>query len=295
MRKLTREQFLKMDGWMRKNARAYDLAKWDFLFHGGSRDAIVSEMCRYQNPDGGLGSGFEPDVICPVSAAIPTAEAIFQAYEYNLDCGADWFKTNLAYFENSVRDIPKYWEDSPREAMDYPHAPWWSYAPCTVFNPNPCAVVASAMIRYGSASQRELGYKIADDCFRLLRSNDFCGDHDTLNLQALVEQLAAKGVEFVSQKEAIDTMTPSGKFMLTIFGAVAELEREYLLQRQREGISIAKAQGAYKGRHRLERPEFDRIVQAWRDGKLTEAEVLEKLKISKSTFYRRLREGRETQ
>ena len=83
--------------------------------------------------------------------------------------------------------------------------------------------------------------------------------------------------------------------MLTIFGAVAELEREYLLQRQREGISIAKAQGAYKGRHRLERPDFDRIVQAWRDGKLTEAEVLEKLKISKSTIYRRLREGRETQ
>ena len=55
MRKLTREQFLKMDGWMRKNARAYDLAKWDFLFHGGSRDAIVTEMCRYQNPDGGKG------------------------------------------------------------------------------------------------------------------------------------------------------------------------------------------------------------------------------------------------
>ena len=118
---------------------------------------------------------------------------------------------------------------------------------------------------------------------------------NTRDLLELVEQLSGKGVEFISKKEAIDTMTPSGKFMLTIFGAVAELEREYLLQRQREGISIAKAQGAYKGRHRLERPDFDRIVQAWRDGKLTEAEVLEKLKISKSTFYRRLREGRETQ
>ena len=118
---------------------------------------------------------------------------------------------------------------------------------------------------------------------------------NTRDLLELVERLTAKGVEFVSKKEAIDTMTPSGKFMLTIFGAVAELEREYLLQRQREGISIAKAQGAYKGRHRLERPEFDRIVQAWRNGKMTEAEVLEKLKISKSTFYRRLREGRETQ
>lgn len=72
----------------------------------------------------------------------------------------------------------------------------------------------------------------------------------------LVEPLADKQVEFISQKEAIDTTTPTAKFMLTIFGAVAELEREYILQRQREGIAIAKAQGAYKGRKPIQRPEF---------------------------------------
>ena len=70
---------------------------------------------------------------------------------------------------------------------------------------------------------------------------------NTRDLLELVEQLTAKGVEFVSKKEAIDTTTPTGKFMLTVFGAVAELEREYILQRQREGISIAKEQGKYKG------------------------------------------------
>lgn len=48
---------------------------------------------------------------------------------------------------------------------------------------------------------------------------------NTKDLLELVEQLTAKGVEFISQKEAIDTTTPTGKFMLTIFGAVAELER----------------------------------------------------------------------
>ncbi len=66
---------------------------------------------------------------------------------------------------------------------------------------------------------------------------------NTRDLLDLVEKLTAKGVEFVSKKEAIDTITPSGKFMLTIFGAVAELEREYILQRQREGIAVAKAAG----------------------------------------------------
>ena len=191
MRMLTKVQFNRMDCWMQINARPYDRAKWNYLFNGGSKDAIVEEMLKYQNADGGMGSGFEADVLCPLSAAIPTAEAIFQAYEYDLDCSADWFKTILRYFENSVQNIPKYWEDSPKEAMDYPHAPWWNYAPCTVFNPNPCAVVASAFIRYGTECQKKLGLKIAEDCFKLLKSNDFCGDHDSLNMQALVEQLYA--------------------------------------------------------------------------------------------------------
>lgn len=48
--------------------------------------------------------------------------------------------------------------------------------------------------------------------------------------------------------------------MLTIFGAVAELEREYILQRQMEGIAIAKQQGKYKGQKRIESPDFDRVV-----------------------------------
>lgn len=189
MKTLTNKQLEKMNAWMQNNARPYDRAKWNYLFNSGSKETIVEEMLKYQNADGGMGSGFEADVLCPLSAAIPTAEAIFQAYEYDLDCSSEWFMTILSYFENSVQSIPKYWEDSPKEAMDYPHAPWWNYSPCTVFNPNPCAVVASAFIRYGTQSQRKLGLKIANDCFKLLLSKDFCGDHDSLNMQALVEQL----------------------------------------------------------------------------------------------------------
>ena len=140
-----------------------------------------------------------------MSAAIPTAEAIFQAYEYGLDFNSEWMKRILSYFENNVQDIPKYWEDSPQEAMNYPHAPWWNYAPCTVFNPNPCAVVASAFIRYGTDSQKELGYKIAQDCLELLLSDDFCGDHDTLNIKALVEQLIAVNSPLIND-EVISAM-----------------------------------------------------------------------------------------
>ena len=109
---------------------------------------------------------------------------------------------------------------------------------------------------------------------------------NTRDLLNLVEQLTAKGVEFVSQKEAIDTTTPTGKFMLTIFGAVAELERTYLLQRQREGIAAAKVQGKYAGRKPVAHPDFERIVRQWQAGQCTAAEAWKKLGMSKATFYR---------
>ena len=110
---------------------------------------------------------------------------------------------------------------------------------------------------------------------------------NTRDLLELVERLTSKGVEFVSKKEAIDTTTPSGKFMLTIFGAVAELEREYILQRQREGIAIAKTQGRYTGRKPMEVPDLEKIVRQWRDGNMTAVEAMRRLGLTPSTFYRK--------
>ena len=115
---------------------------------------------------------------------------------------------------------------------------------------------------------------------------------NTRDLLELVERLTAKGVEFVSKKEAIDTTTPTGKFMLTVFGAVAELEREYILQRQREGIAIAKEQGKYKGRKPIQTPEFEQVTARWRSGAITATEAMRMLHMSKTTFYRRVKHQR---
>ena len=112
---------------------------------------------------------------------------------------------------------------------------------------------------------------------------------NTRDLLELVEKLSAKGVEFVSKKEAIDTTTPTGKFMLTVFGAVAELEREYILQRQREGIAIAKANGVYKGRKPIQPPELEKVMTRWQRREITAAEAMRQMGMSKSTFYRRVK------
>ena len=113
---------------------------------------------------------------------------------------------------------------------------------------------------------------------------------NTKDLLELVEQLTSKGVEFVSQKEAIDTSTPAGKFMLTIFAAVSELERDYLLQRQREGIDQAKVQGKYTGRRSKELPEFDGVIAKWKNDEITAVTAMKKLGVSKSTFYRKAKQ-----
>lgn len=116
---------------------------------------------------------------------------------------------------------------------------------------------------------------------------------NTRDLLELMEQLQRKNVELVSKKEAIDTTTPTGRFMLTVFGAVAELEREYILQRQQEGIAIAKRNGIYKGRRPIERPEFDEVVSRWRRKELTATEAMKRLNMTKSTFYRRVQSREE--
>lgn len=109
---------------------------------------------------------------------------------------------------------------------------------------------------------------------------------NTRDLLELVDQLVAKNVQFVSMKEKIDTSTPSGKFMLTVFGAVSQLERDYILQRQKEGIAVAKAQGKYKGRKRKYNSSFDNVFEKWERKEISAVKAMKMMQISKSSFYR---------
>jgi DNA invertase Pin-like site-specific DNA recombinase len=112
----------------------------------------------------------------------------------------------------------------------------------------------------------------------------------TKDLLNLVDELREKNVEFVSQKENIDTQTPQGKFMLTVFGAMAELEREQILQRQKEGIAAAKEAGKYKGRKPIEVSDdlLKEVHTQWYKNEITTAHAIKRLGVSRNTFYRRM-------
>lgn len=109
----------------------------------------------------------------------------------------------------------------------------------------------------------------------------------TKDLLSIIELLDKKKVHLVSNKENLDTSTPTGKLMVTMIAAINEFERRNLLDRQREGIAIAKAQGAYRGRKAVQKPDnWNEIYQQYKTRKITATAAMQALNLKKNTFYK---------
>ena len=116
----------------------------------------------------------------------------------------------------------------------------------------------------------------------------------TKDLLEIVEYLTNKGVNLVSNKENLDTSTPTGKLMLTMIGAINEFERANLLERQKEGIAIAKQKGAYKGRKaiEIEDDKFNEEYQKYMNRELNKTELAKRLGVSRPTLDKMIRDKR---
>lgn len=112
----------------------------------------------------------------------------------------------------------------------------------------------------------------------------------TSDLLRIVELLKRKKIHLVSNKENIDTATPTGKLMLTMIGAINEFERQNLLERQREGIAIARANGKYKGRCpvRVESQKWQSALEKYRTRQINKQQMARMLGISRPTLNRLL-------
>lgn len=121
----------------------------------------------------------------------------------------------------------------------------------------------------------------------------------TADLMKIIEILKRKDVVLISSKENFDTSTATGKLLLTMIAAINEFERENLLERQREGIAIAKAKGKYKGRKKITREKFkvwDELYERYQiDRTFSKSAFARKLKISRSTLERLLAEEEQEQ
>lgn len=114
----------------------------------------------------------------------------------------------------------------------------------------------------------------------------------TKDLLEITEGLKSKKVNLVSNKENIDTSTPTGKLMLTMIGAINEFERTNIKERQLEGIAIAKQKGKYRGRKRIEKPgNWEEVYCKWKMRDISANEAMKKLNLKRNTFYRFVKEA----
>ena len=112
----------------------------------------------------------------------------------------------------------------------------------------------------------------------------------TKDLLELVERFKEKNIHLVSLKENLDTSTATGKLMLTMIDAINEFERENILERQREGIALAKQRGAYKGRKAVQVKDFGKYYDRYLRREYTKKELAEELNISRPTLDRLIKE-----
>lgn len=105
------------------------------------------------------------------------------------------------------------------------------------------------------------------------------------HLMQIKDYLDQKGANLVILNLSIDTGTATGKLMFSVVGAVAEFERELLLERQREGIARAKAAGKYKGRKPTAREKADDVKRLHDQG-VGPTDISRELGISRASVYR---------
>ena len=139
-------------------------------------------------------------------------------------------------------------------------------------------------------------------CLEFCRENDYlyCEDlsriaRSTKDILSICELLESKSVHLVSLKENFDTSTPQGRLMLTIIAAINAFERENILERQREGIAIAKAEGKYKGRKPIEVEDFAPYYEDYMSRRTTKGQLAKKLHISRPTLNKLIDEYEKKQ
>ena len=112
----------------------------------------------------------------------------------------------------------------------------------------------------------------------------------TADLLATVQQIEDSGAKFISLKENFDTKTPAGRLQMTMMAAIAEFEREMILERQREGIALAKAAGKYKGRKAISVPNIGEYYEKYMTRQGTKTSIAAEIGISRTTLDKLFKE-----
>lgn len=134
-----------------RNAYPLELAKWQYHFENGSKEAVLHALSFYQNEDGGFGNGLEADFLNPNSSPMATwaatevlGEIGFSDKDHPIIAGILRYLDSGENFDTEHNQ----WLNTIPSNNDYPHAIWWEYNGNDDFKYNPTAALAAFVLKY---------------------------------------------------------------------------------------------------------------------------------------------------
>lgn len=204
-----------------RNARPLDLARWQYHFEGGSKEAVLTALAAYQNDDGGFGHALEADSWNPNSAPIQTCTATEILREIDFTDNAHPIIQGILRYLASGQDFDgKLWYNEVVSSNDYPHAPWWHAEVDSADSYNPTACLAGFIIRFSDKDSDlyKLGCQIAKEAYdaddnqglsddmhsvilyiRLMQYCEKVGVTEVIDLSALKERLREQVKKSITQ------------------------------------------------------------------------------------------------
>ncbi len=124
---LSSEAFSRARRFLREEARPLERTRYAFEFEGGSADAVVQELARFQNHDGGFGNALEPDLRTPDSSALATSIAFQILRDLPAGTGDELAARAIQWLAANFNATTRSWPIIPAGANESPRAPWWNH------------------------------------------------------------------------------------------------------------------------------------------------------------------------
>jgi hypothetical protein len=215
------DTYKKARSFIYRNARPVDLARWQYLFENGSKEAVLNALSYYQNEDGGFGRALEADSWNPNSSPIQTWTATEILHEIRFTEVSNPIIQGILRYLASGKDFNgRVWYYTIKSNNDYPHAPWWQNNGDNEYQDyyNPTACLAGFIIRFADKSSElyGLGCRIAKEAYEHLMREESQTDMHLLSCyirlleyckEAKAEIIDIKGMEQRLRKFVSESLT----------------------------------------------------------------------------------------
>jgi hypothetical protein len=200
MKQLSRAAFGRARQFLKTEARAVDRALFEHRFEGGSLEAVLDALAAYQNEDGGFGRALEPDMRTPSSSALATGIGLRVLTELDVPAEHEMARKAVLYCRSTYDPETKVWRAIPRDANDYPHAPWWHDEAGSLartfddFEIIPRAEIVAYLHHFSALVSADWLREVTEDCVQTLEAQDPLGTGGGDDLSCAIALAEADGL-----------------------------------------------------------------------------------------------------